>query len=126
MGKLGLVSDVDIEMNGYFYSLDAVNGYMQIRSWGYNPDDNKSNFTYIKLQDTIFPVNPERTYSFSLLRYGSYIELSIDGIVKLTLIDFQYSGKNLGFYSSSSAISIKNSTIHVLPDPKSEYMVEEA
>ena len=124
MGKLGLVSDIDDEGNGYFYSFDAVNGYLQARAWGFNAEDNRSNFKYLSLQDNTFAINKTRVYKFELLRYGSYIELSIDGIVKLTLIDFLYNGNNIGLYSSSSSISIKNSVIKILPDPKSEYLVE--
>ncbi len=125
MGKLGLVSDIDDDGNGYFYSLDAVNGHLQVRAWGYNDTDNKSNFTYLTLQSNTFSVKDDRTYHFSLLRYGSYIELSIDGVVKLTLIDFVYNGHYLGLYSASSSISLKNSLIKMLPDPKNEYLADD-
>lgn len=125
MGKLGLVSDMDEEGNGYYYSLDAVSGLLQMRAWGFNPDDNKSNFKYLSLQDNVFTTNANAKYHFSLLRYGSYIELSIDGIVKLTLIDFLYDGDFIGLYSSSSSISISNSVIKMLPDPEDEYLVRD-
>lgn len=124
MGKFGLVSDMDDDGNGYFYSMDAVNGYLQLRAWGFNPDDNKSNFTYLSLQDNTFTIKPDRKYRFELLRYGGYIELAIEGIVKLTLIDFLYSSKNLGIYTSSSSISVKNFNIKTLPNPKGEYLIE--
>ncbi len=126
MGKLGLLSDLDHEGNGYFYSLDPVNGYMQVSAWGFNPNNNKNNFIYLNLQDNTFAIDPSGTYQFSLLRHGSYMELSINGVVKLTLVDFLYNGQMLGIYSSSSSISLKKSSISILPDPISEYLVEES
>lgn len=121
MGKLGLVTDIDEEGSGYYYSLDVVNGRLQVRAWGYNPDDNKSNFTFIALQDHMFAVNENFTYHFQVIRYGGYIELSIDGIVKASLADYKYAGKNMGIYSASSLISLQQSVIKVLPPPTSEY-----
>ncbi|MFV0607308.1 MAG: glycosyl hydrolase family 32 [Niabella sp.] len=125
MGKLGIVSDIDEEGNGYYYSLDVANGYLQLRGWGFNPDDNKSNFKYQSLQDNTFKLKDNKTYNFSLLRYGNYIELSIDGEVKLTLIDLLYNGDSIGLYTSSSSISVNNSVIKILPDPEDEYLIKD-
>ena len=41
LGKFGLVLDVDKEGNGYYLAFDLVNGLVQIRTWGFNPADNK-------------------------------------------------------------------------------------
>jgi hypothetical protein len=46
-------------------------------------------------------------------------------VVKLTLIDYTYSGPYLGIYSASSVISLKESTVQVLPDLMSEYASQE-
>lgn len=121
MGKLGLISDLDDDGNGYYYSFDVVNGHIQVRAWGYNAEDHKSNFTFITLQDNVFSVNKNLWYQFQLIRYGGYIELSIDGVVKITLIDYKFNGKNMGIYSASSIISLQQSTIKILPEPQNEY-----
>lgn len=121
MGKLGLVTDADDEGSGYYFSFDVVNGHIQVRAWGYNPDDYKSNFIFITLQDNFFLVSDTFSYHFQLIRYGGYIELSIDGIVKITLADYKYNGKNMGIYSASSVFSLKQSVINVLPSPTNEY-----
>jgi beta-fructofuranosidase len=121
MGKLGLVCDMDEEGNGYFISFDVSKGLTKIRTWGFNPLDIRENFIFKDLQTAIFPISEDRRFSFRLVRYGSYIELSIDGIVKLTLMDYTFSDKRIGLYSASSVISLQESVLKVLPDPQEEY-----
>jgi beta-fructofuranosidase len=123
MGKLGLVSDMDSEGSGYFISFDVVNGIAQIRSWGFNPLNNRQNFIFNNIQSGIFKAT--RSFHFKLIRYGHYIELSIDGAVKLTLMDYTYSGKYMGLYSASSVISLQNSAVRILPEPEGEYASQE-
>jgi beta-fructofuranosidase len=125
MGKLGLVSDIDEEGNGYFISFDVSNGLLQIRAWGFNPLNVRQNFIFNDIQKGIFKMNGKKSFRFQLIRYGNYIELSIDGEVKLTLMDYAFSGEGIGLYSSSSVISLQNSTVKVLPDPKDEYASQE-
>lgn len=125
MGKLGLVSDINEEGNGYFISFDVSNGLVQIRAWGYNPHDNRQNFIFNNIQSSVFAVNPEKSFHFRLIRYGHYIELSLDGVVKLTLMDYTYAGKGIGLYSASSVISLSESILKVLPDPEPEYASQE-
>ncbi len=125
IGKCGLVVDCDHEGNGYFISLDFVHGFVQIRSWGFNPENVHSNFVFEPLQANQFELEDDRSMHFKLIRFGHYIELSIDGIVKLTLIDYRYSGKLIGLYSSSSDISLTDSVLHILSDPEEEYGSQE-
>lgn len=123
MGKLGLVTDMDGEGNGYFISFDVVNGLVQIRAWGFNALNNKQNFIFNNIQSGIFPI--KRAFTFRLIRHGHYIELSMDGAVKLTLMDYTYAGPRLGLYSASSQISLQNSVLKILPDPEEEYASQE-
>jgi beta-fructofuranosidase len=123
MGKLGLISDLDDETNGYFISFDTVNGLVQIRAWGHNPLDHRQNFIFNNIQAGNFQMG--RSFHFRLIRHGHYIELSINGAVKLTLLDYTYSGNKLGLYTSSSVISLQNSVLKILPDPLSEYGSQE-
>jgi beta-fructofuranosidase len=125
MGKFGLVSDMDDHGNGYFYSFDISNGFVQIRAWGYNAGNNQSNFIFNNIQSNIFKVNKDNTLSFRLIRYGNYIELSIDDEVKLTLIDYTYDGNRIGLYSASSQIELTESRIKFLPDSQNEYASQE-
>ena len=121
MGKLGLVCDMDTDGNGYFISFDVSKGLTKIRTWGFNSLDIRENFIFKDLQSAIFPITKSRAFSFRLVRYGSYIELSIDSVVKLTLMDYKFSDKGIGLYSASSKISLQESILEVLPVPQEEY-----
>ncbi|MEP6627393.1 MAG: hypothetical protein ABJA32_05380, partial [Ginsengibacter sp.] len=125
MGKMGLVSDVDSDGNGYYFSFDISNGLIQLRAWGFNALNNRENFIFKDLQSAVFTINEDRSFYFKLIRYGNYIELSIDGMVKLTLIDYNYSGDGIGLYSASSILSLQELTVKVLPDPEEEYASQE-
>ena len=121
MGKLGLVSDMDSDGNGYFISFNVANGQVRIRSWGFNPSNNRQNFIFSDIQSNFFSTNVINSFYFKLIRYGNYIELSIDDVVKLTLIDYTFSGPGIGLYSASSILSLQHSVIKTLPDPEGEY-----
>ena len=125
LGKCGLILDADENGDGYFISLDFVNGFAQIRAWGFNPDNNQHNFVFDSLQNNQFEHPLDHSLHFKLIRYGSYIELSLDGIVILTLVDYTYSSNNIGFYASSSIISLKDAVIYQLPDAEDEYALPE-
>ncbi len=125
MGKSGLIVDGDEHGNGYFISIDFVYGLIQIRSWGFNESDNHQNFIFETLQTNQFNTTDKHELHFKLIRYGHYIEFVINGVVKLTLIDYRYQGPLIGIYSSSSIISLSESMIHTLSEPESEYGAQE-
>lgn len=123
MGQLGLVTDMDNDGSGYYYSFDVVNGQVEIKAWGFNEANVRSNFKFTVLQDNVFAINQNQlSYHFKLIRYGNYIELAIDGLVKLTLIDDAYSYQYMGLYSASSIVSLNNSFIRKLPPMEDEYL----
>src|SRR5690606_7410903 len=124
MGKSGFVLNVDEEGNGYFISMDFVNGYVQIRRWGFNPDDFLNNFKFDNLQTGLFKPQADRKVHFRLINYGYYIELSIGRRVILTLVDYQFEGSLIGLYSASSTVSLSDSKIHILAEPETEYAVK--
>ena len=93
---------------------------------GFNPNDPQNNFVFKNLQTNQFIANSNYALDFKLIRYGHYIELSIDNIVKLTLIDYKYSESRIGFYSASSIITLSNSRYSMLEDPIMEYGTQES
>jgi beta-fructofuranosidase len=126
MGKFGIVTDMDNDGYGYFISFNVPNGVVQIRSWGFNPGNTRQNFIFHDLQSGFFsPAGDKAQIHFSLTRYGHYIEFAIDGIVRLTLVDYTHSGGKIGLYSASSLLSLQQSVIKILPDPIEEYGSQE-
>jgi len=125
LGKFGLVAQVDKEANGYFISFDILNGLVQLRAWGFNPANNRENFIFENIQTNIFSVPASKSFHFCLICYGNYIELSIDGFVKITLIDYRWSGQGIGLYTASSIIALQESVFKILPDVESEYASQE-
>ena len=125
MGKFGLVSDIDQDGNGYFISLDIINGVANIRTWGFNPLNTKENFIFRDIQSGLFTIGKSKSFYFRLISYGNYIELSIDTVVILTLMDYTFSGGYIGLYSCSSVISLQQSTFKTLPNPPEEYGSQE-
>lgn len=121
LGKCGLMCDLDEEGNGYFIPFDVVNGYVSIRVWGSNPQNPKEDFIFTDLQSNLYKVNDDLTFDFRLIRYGHYFELSVNGVVRLTLIDYTFSASGFGLYSSSSEIYLNKSRLKALPEPISEY-----
>jgi beta-fructofuranosidase len=116
-GRCGLVFGLDDQLNGYFISLDATHGLTVIRAWGSRPERVFQNFVYEDLQFAPFPANPDGRYAFRLLRWGSYIELSLDGVVRLTLVDARFKGRNLGVYVESAEVALSTSVVHSLEPP---------
>ena len=92
---------------------------------GFNPLNTRHNFIFTDIQSGVFPMNGKRSFHFRLIRYGHYIELSVDGVVKLTLMDYTYTGSGFGLYSASSVISLHNSIVKTLHDLKDEYASQE-
>ena len=121
LGKCGLMCDLDKEGNGYFIPFDVVNGYVSMRVWGSNPENLKEDFVFRDLQSNLFKVPENYTFNFRLIRYGHYFELSVDGIVRLTLIDYTFSALGFGLYSASSEIYLSESVLRALPEPITEY-----
>ncbi|MCB0669455.1 MAG: family 43 glycosylhydrolase [Saprospiraceae bacterium] len=121
LGKCGLMCDLDEEGNGYFIPFDVVNGFVTIRKWGTNPDNLKEDFVFGDLQSNLFKVRDDLSFDFRLIRYGHYFELSVNGVVRLTLIDYSFHAAGFGLYSASSEIYLSKSTLKSLPEPIVEY-----
>lgn len=121
MGKFGLVTDVDDAGNGYFISFDITNRLIQIRAWGFNPENNQQNFIFKNIQSNFFKTQVLNSFRFQLIRYGSYIEVSIDEVVCLTLMDYTFFGSGIGIYAASSIILLQDVYLKTLPSPESEY-----
>jgi beta-fructofuranosidase len=119
-GHCGLVFDLDEQLNGYFVGLDTAKGSAALRVWGTRPERVFQNYVYEELQVAAFPARPDARHALRLIRWGGYIELSIDGVVRLSLVDTRFHGRHLGFHVESAGISVSRSTLWSLepPDPE--------
>jgi beta-fructofuranosidase len=115
-GQCGLVFGLDDQLNGYYVALDAVRGSAQLRAWGSRPERAFRDYVYEDLQSATYPPGPG-PLRFRLIRWGSYIELSIDGVVRLTLVDARFKGRNLGVYVESAELSLAGQALHALEEP---------
>lgn len=124
LGKCGLVFNADNNANGYYISFDFLNGFVQIRQWGHNDQDVTNNFIFKNLQINQFEHSEKKRISFKLISFGTYIELSINETVRLTLVDSLFSGSYIGIYCCSATAGLKNSILKKLSGPETEYAIE--
>jgi beta-fructofuranosidase len=124
LGKCGLVFNTDDNANGYYISFDFINGIVKIKQWGHNTQDVTNNFIFNNLQINQFEHYKKKKINFKLILFGTYIELSINGTVKLTLVDSLFSGGYIGVYCCSATAGLKNSVLKKLTEPETEYAIE--
>ncbi|MGA2082846.1 MAG: glycosyl hydrolase family 32 [Holophaga sp.] len=116
-GGCGLVFNLDDLLNGFFVSLDTERGSAQIRAWGSRPERVFQNYIYETLQNGEFTPIADRRYALRLIRWGSYIELSVNGVVRLSLVDARFSGRRLGFFLESAEIALSSLSLRFLEPP---------
>jgi beta-fructofuranosidase len=119
-GRCGLVFDLDEQLNGYFIALDAARGVVVLRVWGSRPERAFQNYIYEELQLATFPPNDRGRYALRLIRWGSYIELSVDGVVRLSLVDARFHGRHFGLYLESADVLLGPSVLYPLEPPRKE------
>ena len=118
-GKYGLLLRVDEQGDGYFLSLDLRKGLAQLRAWAHNPEgSHEEAFHYQQLQGSNF-VTGRGPHRVSLLAYGQYFELSLNGFVVLSLADDQFARGRIGFYSEGAKVRVENLTFYTGSAPLS-------
>jgi beta-fructofuranosidase len=119
-GKLGLVMHLSGEGDGYFLSLDPFKGVTQIRYWAHNPKGGiEESFEYRPLQAS-FQVPRSGPIPFTLISYGTYLELSLYGYVVLTLADDRQREGRTGFYAESCRVRVTDLRLETLTCPESD------
>ena len=101
-GKAGLVLRTSDEGDGYYLSLDLVNGIAQMRAWGANPTPEFEHaFRYAPLQEAHFRGSDQGPWQIEVVAHGMYVEFSIDGYVVLSLVDDSFRMAASGFMSKA-------------------------
>lgn len=119
MGKCGLVMRLEEESHdGYFVSLDLTKGVAQMRAWGTGDEwSGEEMMKFQSLQAGFWYTETPGAADIELLAYGSYLELSVDGRVILSLADQTYNVGRLGIYVESSTLEVLDPVLEHLHSP---------
>ena len=113
-GRCGLVFGLDDQLSGYFIFFDTERGSVRILAWGARPERIFQNYLFENLQVGEFTPVDDRRHSFRLIRWRSYIELSVNGVVRLSLVDPQFQGRHLGVFAESAEVALSSLQFHTL------------
>ncbi|MBI1173240.1 glycosyl hydrolase [bacterium] len=124
-GKTGLLLRTTDAGDGYYLALDLVNGFAQIRAWGANPSPEFEHaFRFAPLQEAQFRGAAHGPWRIEVVAHGTYLEVSIDGYVVLSLVDDSFMAGAVGFYVESATLGLKNLAIETLSRPVIEQAPE--
>lgn len=154
-GKCGLVFRLnEATTSGYFVSLDLQKGLVQLRGWRSlaSPHDEElmipadvtsmagpianapassddglgeNAFRFASIQTSNFLSNREGPWDIELLAYGRYLELSVDGYVRMSLVDDTFREGKLGFYTETAHLRMDELRVDLLHSPDEESPVAE-
>ena len=127
-GKCGIVFRHDADTTGgYYLSLDLIKGLAQMRSWSAKreaPDSREGvgehAFGFRAIQTANFLTDREGPWDIELLAYGRYVEFSVDGYVRLSLVDDTFRGGRMGFYTETAQLRLDDLTVQCLRQPRDE------
>ena len=122
MGKCGFVFRIDEDSHdGYYVSLDMLKGMAQVRSWGTADElDGEHMMRFKTLQTGNWIAGGECAEHFSLMAFGSYIELSVNGRIVLSLADLDYQRGLVGVYTDSCSLSLTKAKLQPMRPPQQE------
>ena len=118
-GKCGLLFRIDPDSHdGYYLSLDLLKGVAQLRAWGTDHDRGGEHMmSFESLQSNFWFAETPGVAELSLLTYGSYLELSINGRITLSLVDRRFQTGYVGVYLETATLKVQDLQLHRLPDP---------
>ena len=119
LGKCGLVFRIDAESrDGYYLSLDLLKGVAQLRAWGTGADGSGEHMMQFRtLQSGLWYSEVRSGASVQLIAFGSYIELSINGRVVLSLADQSFESGQLGIYLETAEVRVSEIQLDRLASP---------
>lgn len=118
-GKCGLVFRIDPQSrDGYYLSLDLLKGLAQLRAWGTGEPGSGEHMMKFQALQSGFWHSELREACVQLIAFGSYIELSINGQVILSLADRQFSHGQLGVYLETARLRVSDIELVELSCPR--------
>lgn len=118
-GKCGLVLRIDRQSrDGYYISLDLLKGVAQLRGWGTdNTATGEHMMKFETLQSGYWYTETPGVAHLQLIAWGSYIELSIDQRVVLSVANHLYDSGAVGFYVESAEVELRHLQLDRLEPP---------
>lgn len=120
LGKCGLVFRLDAESrDGYYLSLDMLKGVAQLRAWGTGEHGSGEHMMQFQaLQSGFWYSNTRLEATVQLIAFGSYIELSVNGRVVLSLADQSFESGRLGVYLETAEVRVSEIKLERLASPR--------
>ncbi|WP_146372705.1 glycosyl hydrolase [Symmachiella macrocystis] len=120
LGKCGLVFRVDPEtQDGYYLSLDLLKGMAQLRAWHTGqPASGEKMMQFRTLQGGNWYSDTPGQAEISLVAFGHYLELSVDGRVVLTLADSTFTEGLFGVYLESARMRLYDVDLRKMRGPE--------
>lgn len=118
-GKCGLVFRMDPQTrDGYYLSLDLLKGVAQLRAWGTGHDTVGEHMMQFRTLQTGYWYSESVGQAVvQLIAFGSYIELSIDGRVILSLVDQTFSEGLAGVYLETADLDLYDVELRRMRSP---------
>ncbi len=119
MGKCGLVFRLHPDSrDGYYLSLDLLKGVAQIRAWGTGEAGSRERVMQFRsLQSGFWHTESPTEITIQLIVFGSYIELSIEGRVILSLVDRTFESGQVGVYLETAVLCVHEPRLQRLASP---------
>lgn len=118
-GKCGLVLRVDPESHdGYYLSLDLLKGVAQMRAWGtHHEKSGEHMMSFETVQSAFWFTEKPGEAEISVLAFGSYLEVSINGYIVLSMADQHFARGYVGPYLETAELEITDLKVSHLKNP---------
>lgn len=120
LGKCGIVLRVHPDtQDGYYLSLDLLKGIAQLRAWHTGqPGSGEHMMQFRALQSGNWYSESPGKAELSLIAFGHYLELSVNGHVILTLADSTFTEGLFGFYLESARLRLRDVDLREMHGPQ--------
>lgn len=119
LGKCGIVFRVDPDtQDGYYLSLDLLKGLAQLRAWHTGqPGSGEKMMQFRALQGGNWHSDTPGKAELTLIAFGHYLELAVDGRVVLSLADSTFTEGLFGVYLESARMRLYDVVLRKMHGP---------
>ena len=119
-GKCGFLFRLEADSHdGYYLSLDLLKGVAQLRSWDTGaPASGEHMMQFESLQAGYWFTHHPGEADVQLMAFGSYLELSVNGRVLLSLADQTFTSGLFGLYLETCRLHLSDVSLHRMRSPQ--------